>query len=33
MSKMVELHSIVAIIASAHDEGGANTPVGKLDVE
>ena len=33
MSKTVELHSMVAIIAFAHEEGGANTPVGKLDAE
>ena len=33
MSKMVELHSMVAINASAHEEGGANTPMGRLDAE
>lgn len=33
ISKMVELHSTVVIKASAHEEGGANAPVGKFDVE
>ena len=33
ISKMVELHWIIAINASAHEEGGSNAPVGKLEAE